>query len=100
MSRIGGKKVTLLNIVLQGYRPAMSATQSLYNLVMGCQTRRSGLTMVKTGALNRRVGSSSPIKDGDEPLISAVETFGGEATGTIDDEVLLTASRPDSRCMG
>jgi hypothetical protein len=92
MSGIGSKKVTLLNIVLQGYRPAMSAAQGLYNLVMGSQIRRSGLTMVKADALNRRMGSSSPIEDGDEPLISAVKTFGSETAGTVDDKVLLTVS--------
>jgi hypothetical protein len=51
MSRIGGKKVMLLNIVLQSYRPAMSATQSLYSLMMGSQTQSLGI-MVKTGALD------------------------------------------------
>ena len=92
MSRIGGKKVTLLNIVLQSYRPAMSAMQSLYSLTMGSQTQSLGITMVKTGVLNCHVGSSSPVKDRDELLISAVKTLGSEATSTIDDKVLLTMS--------
>jgi hypothetical protein len=99
MSRIGGKKVTLLNIVLQSYRPAMSATQSLYSLTMGSQTQSSGI-MVKTGVLDCHVGRSSPVKDRDELLISVVKTLGSEATSTIDDKVLLTMSRLDSCCMG